>query len=190
MKVGRHTYGHEQITVRSWSEPAALTIGSFCSIADRVEIFLGGNHRTDWVTTFPFPEFPDRWPQAKRITGHPSTNGDVVIGDDVWIGSGATIMSGVTVGDGAVIAARSCVAGDVPPYAIVAGNPARVLRHRFDPETVERLLEIRWWEWSDERIAANVGLLCSDNIERFLRESRRGGRSHARLWRRLLRSRS
>jgi acetyltransferase-like isoleucine patch superfamily enzyme len=158
MKVGRHTYGHEQITVRHWGEPAELTIGSFCSIADRIVVLLGGNHRADWVTTYPFPAFPDRWETARGIAGVPTSNGDVTIGNDVWIGSNATIMSGVTVGDGAVIGTDSCVTRDVSPYAIVGGNPAKLLRHRFDAATVERLLTLRWWNWSDERIAANRGL--------------------------------
>jgi len=189
MKVGRHTYGHEQIEVRHWGEPAELTIGSFCSIADRVVVFLGGNHRTDWVTMFPFPEFADRWETARGIAGHPQTNGDVTIGNDVWIGSNATIMSGVTVGDGAAIAADSCVTGDVPPYALFGGNPARLLRYRFDAATIERLLATRWWEWSDERIAASVELLCSTDVERFLSAGRSGRRPFRRALSRLVRSR-
>jgi acetyltransferase-like isoleucine patch superfamily enzyme len=168
LKVGPHTYGHEQIAVRHWGEPADLTIGGFCSIADRVTVFLGGNHRTDWVTTYPFPAFADRWETARGIEGHPSTNGDVTIGSDVWIGSNATIMSGVTISDGAVVATNGCVTHDVDPYAIVAGNPARLVRHRFVPSVVEQLLRIRWWDWSDELIAANVPLLCSGNVEQFV----------------------
>jgi len=185
MEVGRHTYGHEQISVRHWGEPAELSIGSFCSVADRVVVFLGGNHRVDWVTTYPFPEFAERWPGAAGLTGHPSTNGDVRIGNDVWIGSNVTIMSGVKIGDGAAIAADSTVTRDVEPYAIVGGNPARLLRHRFDPETVERLLAVAWWEWSDERIEENLELLCSPEIGRFL-EGKRPRRSPRRPWRRLL----
>jgi acetyltransferase-like isoleucine patch superfamily enzyme len=172
MEVGRHTYGHEQIDVRDWGEPAKLVIGSFCSIADRVTVFLGGNHRTDWVTTYPFTAFGERWETARGIAGHPSTNGDVTIGNDVWIGSNATIMSGVTVGDGAVLAANSCLTRDVPPYAIVGGNPAVVLRRRFDDRTIEGLLAIRWWDWSDERIAANMEQLCSADVEAFVRAHR------------------
>lgn len=168
MEVGRHTYGHEQIAVRTWGEPAQLRIGSFCSIADRVVVFLGGNHRTDWITTYPFPAFSERWPGASDIEGEHSTKGDVLIGNDVWIGSNATILSGVTIGDGAVIGANSCVAADVAPYAVVAGNPARQTHLRFDPRTIERLLEVRWWEWSDERIEANVRRLCSGDVEGFL----------------------
>lgn len=131
-------------------------------------VFLGGNHRTDWVTTYPFAEFADRWETARGIEGHPSTNGDVTIGSDVWVGSNATIMSGVTIGHGAVIGANSCVTQDVGPYAIVAGNPARLVRHRFAPSVVEQLLRISWWEWSDELIAANVPALCSEHVEQFV----------------------
>jgi acetyltransferase-like isoleucine patch superfamily enzyme len=169
VEVGRHTYGHEQIEERHWGEPAALSIGSFCSVADRVVVFLGGNHRTDWVTTYPFPALADRWETARGIEGHPATNGDVRIGNDVWIGSNATILSGVAVGDGAVIGADSCVTRSIPPYAIVAGNPAVVLRRRFDQSTIEALLEIRWWDWSDEKIADNVMYLCSADIAGFVR---------------------
>jgi acetyltransferase-like isoleucine patch superfamily enzyme len=185
MEVGRHTYGHEQITVHHWGEPTELRIGAFCSIADRVHVFLGGNHRVDWVSTFPFSEFVADWPAAAGIEGHPATKGDVVVGNDVWIGSGATIMSGVTVGDGAVVAAESCVTRDVRPYAIVAGNPARELRRRFDEETIGKLLELRWWEWSDERIGANVKALSSDDIDGFVR-SQSELPSRSRRWKRLL----
>lgn len=112
----------------------------------------------------------------------------MTIGNDVWIGSNVTIMSGVTIGDGAAIAANSTVTRDVDPYAIVAGNPARLLRRRFDPETIERLLEVAWWNWSDERIEENIELLCSPEVGRFLdaQERPRGRRWR---WRRLLGSR-
>lgn len=188
MQVGRHTYGHEQITVRHWGEPAELTIGSFCSIADKVDVFLGGNHRPDWVTTYPFPSFADRWPKARGIEGVPATNGDVVIGNDVWIGSNATILSGVTIGDGAVVGTDSCVASDVRPYAIVAGNPATEIRFRFDLETIDKLLALRWWEWSDERIADNADLLSSADVGRFLAAQERPPKRRW-AWGRLLGSR-
>jgi acetyltransferase-like isoleucine patch superfamily enzyme len=188
MDVGRYTYGHEQITVHHWGEPAELRIGSFCSIADRVHVFLGGNHRVDWVTTYPFAEFPESWPQSHAIKGHPATNGDVVVGNDVWIGSNATIMSGVTIADGAVIGADSCVTRDVAPYAIVAGNPALEIRRRFDVETIAALLRLRWWDWSDERIRANAALMCSPDVERFIKAQSEPP-SRPRRWRRLLGSR-
>ena len=109
--IGAHTYGAP--LVRWWGEPANLSIGRFCSIADDVQIFLGGNHRTDWVTTYPFPVFR-AWHEARGIAGHPATRGDVHIGHDVWLGSGSVILSGVTIGHGAVIGCRAVVSRDVP----------------------------------------------------------------------------
>jgi acetyltransferase-like isoleucine patch superfamily enzyme len=188
MEVGRHTYGHEHITVHHWGEPTELRIGAFCSIADRVHVFLGGNHHTDSISTFPFIANPDVWPRALGVDVHPATNGDVVIGNDVWIGSGATIMSGVTVGDGAVIGAESCVTRDVRPYAIVAGNPAREVRRRFDEDTVAKFLEIRWWDWDDKDIATHVRLIEGSDVDAFVRLQEESPRGRPR-WRRLLGSR-
>jgi acetyltransferase-like isoleucine patch superfamily enzyme len=167
--IGEYTYGSPRIL--SYGEGARLQIGSYCSIAVEVQIFLGGEHRPDWVTTYPFPPLSGDWPEARGIEGTPATKGDVVIGNDVWIGHGATILSGVTIGDGAVVGAMAVVAKDVPPYAIVVGNPARVVKVRFDEATVARLLEIKWWEWPEARIRENIRLLCSDRIEQFIAEN-------------------
>lgn len=164
--IGRFTYGEP--IVMEWGEGAGLKIGSFCSIADGVKIFLGGNHRIDWITTFPFNKIFDEF---KEIQGHPSTKGDVVIGNDVWIGSEASILSGITISDGAVIAARSVVTKDVEPYSIVGGNPARKIKDRFSIEVAEKLLKIQWWNWDIEKIKANVPLMLSTEIERFLEEN-------------------
>lgn len=162
------TYGREHIKVHKWGEGTELHIGKFCSIAANVQVFLGGNHRTDWVTTFPFghvstQEFP--W----HGQGHPATRGDVVIGNDVWIGTDAVIMSGVHIGDGAVIAAGSHVVKDVPPYAIVGGNPAKVIRYRFTDVQIEKLCSIAWWNWEPARINAALPLLCSPSIDDFIK---------------------
>jgi hypothetical protein len=108
------------------------------------------------------------WKSASAITGHPKSKGDVVIGNDVWIGTEAVIMSGVTIGDGAVIGARAVVAKDVPPYSIAVGNPARVVKTRFDQKTVNRLLTIKWWDWDEATIEAHMPLLLSGNMELFL----------------------
>jgi acetyltransferase-like isoleucine patch superfamily enzyme len=169
IRIGRHTYGAP--LVRWWGEPADLTIGRYCSIADGVEIFLGGNHRVDWITTYPFPVFSRAWPEAKRIEGHPTTRGDVRIGHDVWLGSRCTIFSGVTIGHGAVVAGRAVVTRDVPDYAIVAGNPAVVVRRRFDASQVERLLRTAWWDWPPERVRQCLPLLLSGDVEAFLRDA-------------------
>lgn len=162
---GRGTYGGSGFNVRFGGEGATLRVGSYTSIAAGVIVLLGGEHRTDWVTTFPFNVL---WDSAQHHTGHPKTKGDVLIGNDVWIGTEALISSGVTIGDGAVVGARSVVVRDVPPYAIVVGNPARVVRFRFDEETIKRLLALQWWNWKETQIAKAMPELLSDQISFFL----------------------
>jgi len=164
-KIGEYTYGKPRVIFGG--KKRSLTIGKYCSISAGVVIFLGGDHRIDWLSTYPFPLL---WTAAKSIPGHPSTKGDVIIGNDVWIGYGATILSGVKIGDGAVIGTGSVVSKDVPPYAIVAGNPAQVIRHRFDAETVQELLRIKWWNWPEEKVKENIDLICSDSIDAFIKK--------------------
>ena len=131
-------------------------------------MLLGGNHHSEWVSTFPFRAFYDL-PGAYE-DGQPWTKGPVNIGNDVWIGYDVVIGSGVTIGDGAVIATGSLVVKDVPPYAIVGGNPAKIIRNRFDPDIVEALLKIRWWEWPHDKVLAHVPELCSGDLATFVLE--------------------
>lgn len=142
-----------------------LIIGKFCAIAPRVKFIMNGaNHKMKAFTTYPFGMFGNGWevgiPEIKDLP----FKGDTVIGNDVWIGMEATIMPGVRIGDGAIIAAKSVVARDVPPYAIVGGNPAKVIRKRFDDEVIELLLKIQWWNWNVEKITENIPILCSDDV--------------------------
>jgi serine acetyltransferase len=102
------------------------------------------------------------------LEGHPKTKGDVIIGNDVWLGADSVILSGVTIGDGAAIGARAVVTGNIPPYAIVAGNPARIVKNRFDDETISRLLKIKWWEWEDAKIDKALPMLLNDDIRKFI----------------------
>jgi acetyltransferase-like isoleucine patch superfamily enzyme len=162
-QIGRDSYGWPRIV--DSGEGATLKIGAFCSIAKGVTILLGGEHHTEWVTTFPFPVL---WRAARQIRGHPKTKGEIIIGNDVWIAQDALILSGVTIGDGAVIAARAVVTKDIEPYSIVAGNPARVIRKRFPEEAIARLLAVAWWAWTPEEIEKALPLLLSDDIEAFL----------------------
>ena len=171
-RFGRGTYD-DGLEILEWGEGAKVSIGQFCSIAAGVKIFLGGNHRTDWVTTYPFSQFQAAWPAATGIGGHPATRGDVTIGNDVWIGAGATILSGVTIGDGAVVGASAVVSRDVPPYAIVAGNPGRVARYRFAQGTIDRLLATKWWDWPEDKISRFMPRLLGADIEAFLDEAAR-----------------
>ena len=143
-----------------------LVIGKFCSIACGAKfIFTSANHTLKSLSTYPFPIFFEEWGfDSANITDAWDKKGDIVIGNDVWIGYEAVILSGVTVGDGAIIGARAVVTKDVPPYAIVGGIPARCIRRRFDEETVTKLRELKWWEWSDEKIKENLSAIQSCRI--------------------------
>ena len=134
----------------------------------KVEILLGGNHRVDWATTYPFSALTGLWPSAPETDDYHGSRGDVTIGDDVWLRSGAIILSGVTIGSGAVVAAHAVVTRDVPPYAIVGGNPAKIIRYRFDDETIAALLNSRWWDLPRERIATLIPLLQSDRVKELI----------------------
>jgi chloramphenicol O-acetyltransferase type B len=158
---GRFSYGAPKVIYHE-GDAGRLTVGSYCAFAMDVEIFLGGEHRTDWVSAYPFRAVFGL--TGAFADGHPASRGDVVIGNDAWIGRGAKIRSGVTIGDGAVIGSYALVTRDVAPYSIVAGNPARELRRRFRPEDIERLLETRWWEWPHEEVLATVHLLNNPDL--------------------------
>lgn len=164
---GQYSYSQE-ICVKAWGNNTHYSVGNFCAIADNVTIFLGGNHRNDWVSAYPFNRLADIMPEAQRIFGYVTSKGNVTIGNDVWIGSHVTILSGVTIGDGAIIGAYSVVAKSIPPYAIAVGNPARVIRYRFDEQTITRLLRLKWWDWAPETIEQYIHLLCSSEVQRFL----------------------
>jgi len=162
--IGQYTYGNPHFKI--WGEEERIEIGAFCSIAEEVAIFGGGEHRTDWATTFPLRiAFNDR---LAGIDGHPSSKGATKIGNDVWIGFRSIILSGVTIGDGAVIGAGAVVSRDILPYAIVAGNPARFVRYRFSEDYIKELLDLKWWEWDIDKIKENVSLLSSNNLNLLL----------------------
>jgi len=168
MSIGKYTYGTENLNIHYSDSGAKLIIGNFCSIAGNINIYLGGNHRTDWVTTYPFGHINQHIFNNFNGQGHPATKGDVVIGNDVWIGQNVTIMSGVTIGDGAIIANNSHVVRNVEPYSVVGGNPAKLIKYRFTKEQIEKLLEIKWWDWDDDKINKLSPLLCNENIDDFI----------------------
>ena len=147
-----------------------LVIGKFCSIACGAKfIFNSANHTLSSLSTYPFSLFFEEWNlEKKNVTDSWDNKGDITIGSDVWIGYEAVIMAGVTIGDGAIIGTRAVVTKDVPAYTIVGGVPAKTIRKRYDDQTITKLLEIKWWDWSKERIARNIGAIKSGCVEQLL----------------------
>jgi acetyltransferase-like isoleucine patch superfamily enzyme len=163
--VDRFSYG--RLRLMWYGETSMLRIGRYSSIAPSVTIFIGGDHRTDWVTTYPFHVLAKFWPEAAEIGPSSVSKGDVVIGHDVWIGDNATIMSGVGVGHGAVVGAGTVVTRDVAPYTVVAGNPARIVRQRFSEPDIARLLALGWWDWPDAAVRELMRLLSAGDLPAF-----------------------
>ncbi|WP_028117561.1 type B chloramphenicol O-acetyltransferase [Ferrimonas senticii] len=174
--VGKHSYYSGYYHQHSFDDCARylmpdrddvdkLIIGSYCSIGSGAVFMMAGNqgHQHQWASTFPF--FYQQHPAFAGAQDGFVRAGNTVIGNDVWIGSEAMIMSGVTVGDGAIIASRAVVTKDVPPYAIVGSNPAKLIRYRFAEEQIAKLLEMQWWHWSDAELSAAMPLLCSADID-------------------------
>jgi acetyltransferase-like isoleucine patch superfamily enzyme len=164
--VGRHTYPARPTVLEFQTYSTRLDIGAFCSIASEVLFCLDAEHHTEWVTTFPV-RIQMSLP-GEGADGHPFSKGDITVGNDVWIGTGATILSGVTIGDGAVVGAGSVVASDIPPYGIVVGNPARLIRTRFSEAQIAALLRIAWWQWPDDVIEERVPALCNPDVDGFI----------------------
>lgn len=162
--IGEGTYG--LLTILRYDSTTTIRIGKFSSFGIGTMVLLGGEHRTDWVTQYPFSVF---WPEASGVVGHPASRGDVEIGSDVWVAADAMILGGATIGDGAVVSARAVVSGNVAPYSIVGGNPARHLGWRIlDPRDRETMQRIRWWNWPRERIVKELPMLLSGRLSEFI----------------------
>jgi virginiamycin A acetyltransferase len=149
-----------------------LVIGKFCALARGVKFVMNGaNHKMSGFSTYPFQIFGNGW---ERVAPKPSElpyKGDTVIGHDVWIGYDALVMPGVSIGSGAIVAARSVVTRDVAPYEVVGGNPAVVIKRRFDAKIVDELLRLAWWDWPIDKVTRNLEAIVSADIE-ALRSSR------------------
>jgi len=166
IEVGEYTYYDDPDDATAFEEravlygfgPERLIIGRFCAIGAGVRFLMpGANHADLGPSTFPFGIFGEPWAsRTMDLVMGAQSRGDTVVGHDVWFGYQALIMPGVTIGHGAVVASASVVARDVPPYAVVAGNPARVVRMRYDEEDVARLLRAAWWDWPIELVTAHA----------------------------------
>lgn len=147
------------VRVYGWQPELSVTVGKFCSIAEEVTFLAGGHHDHTQVSTS--PKFAD-WAGRQPV----NSKGSIVVGNDVWIGHGSIILSGVTIGDGAVVGAGALVTKSIPPYAIVGGHPARIIKYRFPPETIEKLMKSRWWDWDESILRGRANLVA--DIEKFL----------------------
>ena len=169
MQIGRGTYGENNIRLyKSWETNYDLYIGNFCSIGENVIVYIGGDHNINWMTTYPFGK---KYEHLKSVSGAGCTlfKGDVVVGNDVWIGMNSTIMNGVTIGDGAVIGINALVNKDVEPYSVVGGVPAKHIKYRFPKEVRDKLLELQWWNFDDEKLDSFLPVLCSDKYDELLK---------------------
>jgi virginiamycin A acetyltransferase len=162
MEFGDYSYGAD-VKVLQWSKNVKVKTGKFCSFAANIRFIIDGNHRYDCFTTYPlwrlgWNEFtPNNWGKFTPI-----------IGNDVWVGNDATIYSGVELGDGCIVSGQSVVTKSVPPYAIVAGNPARIVKYRFSADIIEKLLKLKWWDLPIEKIRELSPFFNSGDMEGFI----------------------
>ena len=161
--IGSNTYAAD-LAFSRWGKET-ISIGKYCSISQQVKFLAGGNHRTDCVSTYPFDTIITGTARAavEDRSYAPDQTG-IKIGNDVWVGFGASFIGSCEVGDGAVISAGAVVFSGIPAYAIAVGNPARVMKYRFSDHIIHMLLEIKWWDWSDELVKERIDEFYSETI--------------------------
>ncbi len=179
IEVGDFTYYHDPDRPEAFEDRNVLyhfdfigdrlRIGRFCALATGVRFIMNGaNHAMGGFSTYPFNIFGGGWEDGFDLASvTDGLRGDTVVGNDVWIGREATVMPGITIADGAIVGAKAVVAAPVPPYAVVAGNPARIVRYRFCDDTIETLLDIAWWHWTPEKIARNLDAIRGADLDRL-----------------------
>jgi virginiamycin A acetyltransferase len=181
---GRCSYGPQPELITNYppglaNKARGSRIGSFCSISSGLKFTFYGRHNYQWVSSYPFYFFYNKWKYNDEKTFCASGVIDdskfqpspIVIDNDVWIASNVTVKEGVKIGNGAVVAMESLVTKDVPPYAIVGGNPAKIISYRFSEEQIRELLKIQWWNWTDEKIIKFLPLILSEDVDTFIREA-------------------
>jgi len=161
--IGDYTYSDGRPYLIVYQDTDRITIGKFCSFAYEVTVFGGGEHRVDWLSTYPLRiAFRDN---MAGKDGHPTSKGPTSIGNDVYVGYRAVILSGVSIGDGSVVGAGSVVTSDISPYTIAAGNPAKAIKLRFAEDIIQELERIAWWDWSIEKIKEAIPFLSSNDVD-------------------------
>jgi len=183
IKIGKHTYGVSEGNV-TWDKQSydyngnyfqpQLIVGKYCSIGHGCKFYLGGNHRHDWITTYPFQVHRIHKSTFKSISehieGYPQSNGDIEVGNDVWFGENVTVMSGIKIGDGAVIGTNSTVVKDVEPYSITGGHPAKHIKYRFSEDIIKKLLEIKWWDLEEDKLDTLLPYMISNDLDLFFKK--------------------
>jgi virginiamycin A acetyltransferase len=182
---GRHSYGPQPKLMTNYlpglaNKMRGSKVGNFCSISSGLKFTFYGKHNYQWVSAYPFFAFYSKWKYDNGKTCYNSGDIDdsrfqpapIVIENDVWIASNVTVKEGVKIGNGAVVAMESLVTKDVPPYAIVGGNPARVIRYRFSEEQISELLKIEWWNWTDEKVTKFLPFILSEDVDAFIRNTK------------------
>ena len=162
---GKHTYGPEPTFIGLPIIGEGSRMGNFCSIAPGLQYIFRGKHMVPWISTYGFSV---RWNMPEIPANDLPLHYPIILGNDVWIAEGVKILQGVTIGDGAVVATESFVTKDIPPYAMVGGYPAKIIRYRFTETQIAAMLRIKWWNWNDDKIKEAVPLLCSRNIDKFI----------------------
>jgi lipopolysaccharide transport system ATP-binding protein len=172
--VGKWSYCTSSPKIYRWDWKSKIYIGNFCSFGPEIKIIIGGNHRTDWVSTAQLPadtfNFNDTFKNAQKIKNFTYSKGDLNIENDVWIGAFSIIFSGVRLGNGSVVAAGSVVTKDVEPYTIVGGNPARFIKKRFTTKQINFLNNSKWWDMDDKKIDLMSKYLLNKNVDLFIRK--------------------
>jgi acetyltransferase-like isoleucine patch superfamily enzyme len=165
IQLGDYSYAHKDAYVKCWKSPCVVRTGKYCSLA-KCKFVYDGNHNTKFASTFPFLELG----HSKVAPANAMLKDEPMVGHDVWIADDAVIYSGVVVGNGAIVAGQAVVTKDVPPYAIVAGNPGKVVRYRFPSRTIERLQKVQWWHLPHDFICESLAPVI-DNIDEFLKRA-------------------
>jgi virginiamycin A acetyltransferase len=164
---GPENFEKENVLYHYDFSPEKLVIGKFCAIATGAKFIMSSaNHKMDGFSTFPFSIFGHGWDKEMDLSSYPN-KGDTVLGNDIWIGYESTVLPGITIGDGAIIGSKAVVTKDVPPYAVVGGNPAKIIKMRFSDDIIRELLQIKWWNWSIEKITRNIPHIIGANLEKM-----------------------